>query len=166
MIRFILLFVTLAIGLQAKVISNEKLRFKISFPESAGWSEVDHQTPSSEIQLWYAGNPSAGLGLNLQIIDAPMPEAKPTFQENAEEWGRGMMSRLSRKISARFTTLASHDAYELVASLKRGDIEVFYSNWMIQVGDVTYCVTIIAKDSSQLSGDVASAFLKSLEISK
>lgn len=93
-----------------------------------------------------------------------MPEAKPTFKENAEEWERGMMSRFTRKISGRFTKLSNRDAYELIATLKNVDTELFFSNWMIQVGDTTYGIVIVAQQKEKLTGEAATAFLKSLEI--
>jgi hypothetical protein len=166
MTKYLFLLIVLAVGLYAKEVSSEKPRFKIYFPDATGWSPVDCQSSGTEVQIWSAENHTLALVLNFTVVDAPMPEAKPTFKENAEEWSRGMMQRFSRKISSRFTTLAGWDACELVASLKNGDEELFFSNWMIQAGDVTYGVTIIAKDSPNLTGDVVLAFLKSLEIPK
>jgi hypothetical protein len=164
--KFVLPLVFFAVSVAAKEVSSETPRFKITFPDTTGWSSVQHQSHGAEVQIWAAENPSLSLAFRFVVMNAPMPEAKPTFKENAEEWARGLMERFSRKLSSRFTRLAERDAYELVASLKDGNEELFYSNWMIQVGDVTYNIMIVADDRSKLAGDTALAFLKSLEIPK
>ncbi len=164
--RYLILLVVFTLPLSAKEVSSEKLRFKIIFPDAAGWSPPDHQERGAEVQSWSVENQSAAQILNFTVIAAPMPEAKPTFKENAEEWAQGMMTRFSRKISSRFAKLAGRDAYELVASVKNAEGELFFSNWMMQVGETTYGVTIIVKDRSKLTNEAATSFLNSIEIKK
>jgi hypothetical protein len=166
MTKYLLLLAFLAVGLSAKEISNEHPPFKISFPDSAGWLPVKHNAVVDEVQMWTAENPDRGLSFRVMVINAPMPEAKPTFRENAEEWSRGMMESFSRKLSSRFAPLAGHEAYELVATLKGDEGELYCSNWMIEVGAVTYAFVVVADKEAKLTGPEATAFLKSLEIPK
>jgi len=163
--RYLLVFAILAASLHAKEVSDNKLGFKIIFPDAPGWSPLEYRK-SNEVQSWSVGNQASAQMLSFMVIDAPMPNARPTFKKNAEEWGQGMMTRFSHKLSSQFTKLAGHDAYELVTSTKNGAVELYFSNWMLQAGDTTYGITIVAKDLSKLTDDTATTFLRSLQITK
>ncbi|MFT3870511.1 MAG: hypothetical protein QM715_18840 [Nibricoccus sp.] len=152
------------IGLQAKDVSSEKPKFKISFPDEAGWTAPVLHEGNPAVRIWSAENQSVALVYIFTVIDAPMPEAKPTFRENAEEWARGLSENFTQKISFQIKKLADHDAAELVTSLKSENGELFYSNWMIQIEQITYGITIIAKEKSKLTGSESATFLKSLKL--
>jgi hypothetical protein len=167
MTRYLLLVAALAVGLQAREISNAKLRFKIVFPDAPGWSTVTHKSQGIGSQSWTAESQAARLVLIFSTIDPLTPEVRPTFKEQAAAWEKGMMEHFTRKISSRFAKLAEHDAYELVATVEVENTAVFYySIWMMPVGDLTYGVTILSDDRAKLVGDTAAAFLDSLEITE
>ena len=167
MIRYLLLVAALALGLHAREISNARLRFKIAFPDAPGWSTVSHESNGAEEQSWTAESKAARLVLIFSTINAPAPETKPTFKEQAAAWEKGMMEHFTRKISSRFAKLAGHDAYELVATIEVENAGVFYySIWMMPAGGLTYGVTILSDDRAKLVGDTATAFLDSLELAE
>ena len=167
MTRYLLLIAALTVGLHAREISNAKLRFKIAFPDAPGWSTVNRESQGTEAQSWSAESQAARLVLIFSAINNPPTEVKPAFKDQAAAWEKQMMPRFTRKISSRFAMLAGHEAYELVATIENEKMGVlYYSIWMMPVGKLTYGATILSDDRAKLTGETATAFLDSLEITE
>jgi len=71
MTRYLLLFIALAVGLNAREIKNGRFGFKVVFPDEPGWSTVTHKSASLESQSWSAESEAARLVLIFTAIVNP-----------------------------------------------------------------------------------------------
>ena len=74
--------------LQGAEISSDKHAFSAELPSASGWSKPFYQEsqPHAHRLSWTARNEKEKEMIYVSIIDAPLPDKKPTFKEDALEW--------------------------------------------------------------------------------
>jgi hypothetical protein len=146
----------------ATVVAPKKLGLKLQFPGGSGWSPVRHNEADAPTQVWIAQHAESGLTLMCLASDALRNDAGKSFQERAEAWESGLGKRLPEKLSASFSTLGGHEAYNVVAAGEARGQKMYASNWLVECRNSACVITIMGRGEAALKARVAEEFLQSV----
>jgi len=100
----------------------------------------------------------------VSIVDAPLPDRKPTFRENALEWEKGVRESAKKITLAEFTTLGGREAYKITGTIINFGSEFFFVRWMSLSENATYQVSLVSEAAPDLGIGAFHDFLGSLVI--
>ncbi|MBL9186239.1 MAG: hypothetical protein JNK23_02055 [Opitutaceae bacterium] len=164
----IVLSVSALLSARAEVVTAPAYGLAATFPTHSDWTPVEHKKgePHSHVLTWSAKSQAKKQMIYLSIIDAPLPDRKPTFRENALEWERGVRTSSKEITQTEFTTLGGREAYKIVGKVLNFGSEFFFVRWMSLSGDVTYQVSIVSEKPVDLERGVFHDFIESLTLQK
>lgn len=133
-----------------------------------GWSEPVYQEskPHAHQLSWTAKNEGNMEMIYVSIIDAPLSDKKPTFKEDALEWEKYILKRLTKKISSSFTTLGGVESYRVVGKTMNYGSEYYVVQWMSNLGQTTYQISLISGMEPNLETGIFHDFITSVKISE
>jgi hypothetical protein len=152
----------------AEVVTAPDYGFAATFPTHSDWTAVEHKKsePHPHVLTWSSKSQAKKQMIYVSIIDAPLPDRKSTFRENALEWERGVRANSKKITLTEFTTLGGREAYKIVGTVLNFGSEFFFVRWMSLSGDVTYQVSFVSEAPLDLERGVFHDFLESLTLQK
>ena len=162
------LSVSALLSASAEVVTAPVYGLSATFPIHADWTPVEHKKsgPHQHVLTWSAKSQAKKQMIYLSIIDAPLPDRKPTFRENALEWEREVRTSSKEITQTEFTILGGREAYKVVGKVLNFGSEYFFVRWMSLSGDVTYQVSIVSERPVDLERGVFHEFVESLTLQK
>lgn len=149
--------------LSAGEVSSPDFGFSVEFPGGEGFTALEKVADSPKTVSWRSACPAQGLAFVVLATQEPLPNARPTFKENTEEWERRNLSEEGMTIvESSFVQVDGHDARHVVLRIRRASEEMFVSNWMIDGKDTVYFVIIAGPRKEDLTSDRARRFLGSI----